>query len=81
MDDEAILARGGDEEDIKTYANEHGANLTAEDVMREWEINKRLYVTEAICPHGIGHHKGIHGCDGCCKDAPAELWSQVTEDK
>jgi hypothetical protein len=20
--------------------------------------------TELICPHGIGHHKGIHGCDG-----------------
>ena len=23
---------------------------------------------EAICEHGIGHHKGVHGCDGCCKE-------------
>ena len=35
---------------------------------------------EAICQHGIGHHKGIHGCDGCCKSCPKEIWSQVTED-
>lgn len=25
-------------------------------------------VWEDICPHGVGHEKGIHGCDGCCKD-------------
>lgn len=18
------------------------------------------------CPHGVGHHNGVHGCDGCC---------------
>lgn len=40
---------------------------------------------EAICPHGIGHHKGVHGCDGCCFDIsktppPEDIWSQVTED-
>lgn len=35
---------------------------------------------EAICPHGVGHHKGVHGCDGCCGDAPAVLWAQVSED-
>ena len=21
---------------------------------------------EILCPHGVGHGKGIHGCDGCC---------------
>ena len=36
--------------------------------------------TEAICPHGIGHHKGVHGCDGCCDNCPAELWENVTND-
>ncbi len=35
---------------------------------------------EAICPHGVGHHKGVHGCDGCCKDCPADIWDKVTED-
>lgn len=35
---------------------------------------------EAICPDGVGHHKGVHGCDGCCKDAPNEIWTEVTQD-
>lgn len=26
--------------------------------------------TEWICPHGIGHHMGVHGCDGCCANEP-----------
>lgn len=36
--------------------------------------------TEWMCSHGIGHHKGIHGCDGCCNNAPTELWDKVTQD-
>lgn len=36
--------------------------------------------TEAICEHGIGHHKGIHGCDGCCATWPKEISKQVTRD-
>lgn len=43
----------------------------------------RLHVgrfAEAICKHGVGHHKGIHGCDGCCVTCPEEIWSKVTED-
>ena len=35
---------------------------------------------EAICPHSVGHHKGVHGCDGCCEKAPADLWEKVTTD-
>ncbi len=35
---------------------------------------------EAICPHGVGHHKGVHGCDGCCSTAPKELWDKVSSD-
>jgi hypothetical protein len=36
---------------------------------------------EAICAHGIGHHKGVHGCDGCCWNWPQEISDKVTEDK
>lgn len=35
---------------------------------------------EAICSHGVGHHNGIHGCDGCCEHCPKDIWSQVSED-
>lgn len=35
---------------------------------------------EAICGHGIGHHKGVHGCDGCCSDVPEDIWEQVSTD-
>ena len=31
--------------------------------------------------HGVGHHKGVHGCDGCCANAPKAIWDEVTEDK
>ena len=51
---------------------------------RDWVLNERFFdkhVVEAICAHGTGHHKGVHGCDGCCKYAPKELWDKVTEDK
>mgnify|MGYP001611003724 CR=1 FL=1 len=24
------------------------------------------YSDEFLCPHGIGHEKGVHGCDSCC---------------
>lgn len=59
-----------------------------------WVINKQhgrdihqnpFY--EAICPHGVGHHKGVHGCHegkikgiSCCNDSPKEIWDKVTED-
>jgi hypothetical protein len=33
-------------------------------VTRQSDIHGKL--TEWICPHGVGHHRGIHGCDGCC---------------
>jgi len=33
MDDEQILARGGDENEIAEYAKSNGANLTKEDSM------------------------------------------------
>lgn len=36
--------------------------------------------TEAICEHSVGHHKGIHGCDGCCATWPKEISKQVTKD-
>lgn len=31
---------------------------------------------EWACPHGVGHGKNIHGCDGCCSDPdfPPRAW-------
>lgn len=26
------------------------------------------WIDELICPHGIGHDRGVHGCDGCCSE-------------
>ena len=48
---------------------------------KDWYLNHRMYVTEAVCKHSVGHHKGIHGCDGCCENVPEDIWSKVTEDK
>ncbi len=31
---------------------------------RHYRDDKKVW--EDICPHGIGHEMGIHGCDGCC---------------
>lgn len=35
---------------------------------------------EAICAHGIGHHNGVHGCDGCCATWPKEVSDKVSKD-
>lgn len=34
---------------------------------------------EAVCAHGLGHHRGVHGCDGCCP-APEDIWEKVSVD-
>lgn len=56
---------------------------------REWAKNKvhsrvsdiRGTMKEFICEHGVGHHNGIHGCDGCCdKPENQEAMSQTTRD-
>lgn len=54
---------------------------------KKWELQRQVgrdmhnYIfDEAICPHGIGHHKGVHGCDGCCANAPKEIWDKVSKD-
>lgn len=49
-----------------------------------WSLHERTFdmaKIEAICPHGIGHHQGIHGCDGCCGAMPEDLKDQVTKDE
>lgn len=59
----------------------------------KWELSKQIGrdihdnpFFEAICPHGVGHHKGVHGChagdDGksCCSSCPPEIWDKVTKD-
>lgn len=53
----------------------------------KWYLNPRFSdirpdgFVEVLCEHGIGHHKGVHGCDGCCADVPDHIWEQVTNDK
>lgn len=42
------------------------------------DIDKSGKRTEWICPHGIGHHRGVHGCDGCCANEPK--MKETTED-
>ncbi len=62
---------------------------------KEWTLSRQIgrdihpgLFIEAICPHGVGHHKGVHGCDvsdgdkmvGCCNFCPPEIWKLVSED-
>ncbi len=54
---------------------------------KEWGISVQIgrdmhrgKFVEGICKHGVGHHKGTHGCDGCCADWPKEISDQVTKD-
>lgn len=52
----------------------------------EWTIHPRfsdirpLGFVEALCSHGVGHHRGIHGCDGCCENMPEEIAKKTTKD-
>ncbi len=63
---------------------------------KTWELSVPTYrdihgggFIEAVCPHGVGHHNGIHGCHMsktnpgkyCCDDCPSELWEQVSKDE
>lgn len=80
-------------EDYKEFKEEADKrDTTIARIVHEKKIGWRLLIqddrdlhdpgfVEAICPHGIGHHKGVHGCDGCCKSAPRDIWEKVTEDK
>jgi hypothetical protein len=39
-------------------------------------------VVEDTCPHGVGHERGIHGCDGCCEglyETGADLQDEVAK--
>lgn len=60
---------------------------------KEWSLTKPqnfrdmhdVGFIEVVCPHGVGHHKGVHGCDlqdgePCCKSAPKELWDKVSSE-
>lgn len=53
----------------------------------EWKLSNQLgrdmhpwNFVEAICAHGIGHHRGVHGCDGCCANMPEEILDKTTKD-
>ncbi len=54
---------------------------------QEWKLTDHYFrdihgsnFVEAICAHGVGHHRGIHGCDGCCDDMPIVLLNKTTKD-
>lgn len=36
------------------------------------------WITEWICPHGVGHDNNVHGCDGCCRTLSAEDKEKLT---
>lgn len=57
-----------EEEDYKKFKKE--LVKKSPSGARQWERHYRddKGVWEDICPHGVGHENGIHGCDGCCKD-------------
>jgi len=57
-------------------------------IRTEWKVTKPTFrdihgsgFVEATCAHGIGHHRGIHGCDGCCFEWPKEISEQTTNEK
>jgi hypothetical protein len=33
-----------------------------------WPFQRYSDGPEYACFHGIGHSRGVHGCDGCCRD-------------
>jgi len=53
MDDEIILARGGTQEDIDSYAECHGADLTKEDVAEDTRIRAFEGLPERMSPSEI----------------------------
>jgi hypothetical protein len=52
----------------------------------QWKIETRwsdirgFGFVEALCAHGIGHHNGTHGCDGCCSNMPQDIANQISKD-
>ena len=34
------------------------------------------YSYELLCPHGIGHDSGVHGCDGCCSKIDSKFFKR-----
>jgi len=60
---------------------------TNKNEIGDWKLIKRFSdirseeLIEAICKHGVGHHTGIHGCDGCCREMPKKLQCKVTREK
>ena len=43
------------------------------------DIHSSTFI-EAVCEHGVGHHWGVHGCDGCCAKWPKEISDKVSKD-
>lgn len=64
------------------------AHMSKKGTEDGWQLSRQVgrdmhsgVFVEAVCPHGVGHHKGVHGCDGCCANPPAPIWAQVTVDE
>lgn len=79
----------GVEHRCKGLCQRHYDQKRRDDKTRKanWQLSEQHYrdmhaspFFEAICPHFVGHHKGSHGCDGCCKNCPKHIWDKVTED-
>lgn len=45
-------------------------------------IGVMYYSDELLCEHGVGHEKGVHGCDGCCSKPEFEKeWNSLQQEK
>lgn len=53
--------------------------MTPSNEEAKWQRHYRddKGIWEDICPHGIGHENGVHGCDGCCKGLYTEKLQPV----
>lgn len=52
--------------------------------MKVEQVSFRTYHSEVelLCPHGIGHDMGVHGCDGCCSDKSfKKAWKEGVSDE
>jgi len=51
----------------------------------KWPQNRWLKI-EFACPHGVGHGRGVHACEGCCahesyKREVVDVKRDITGDK
>lgn len=67
-----------------TYPNKEMRTTKPENWKLSSQLGRDMHsgtFVEATCEHGVGHHRGTHGCDGCCFDMPEDIKNQTTQDE